>query len=219
MKIVPKTGIVVASVLLSFACSSEPQGAADDGNARIDEPTGQLSLELVAADSAGQSYRLRNAIFDITSGYYPYPGYGGAAGSTGGSGPGQEAVTVSSETDPDEPTIRTRLSPGSYYVSLHDPGWSLERLTPSGPEPVEESVLLSDATQYVYVYDRSISQVNYTFGVDGTRIDFRYGDLDIGITIERPGDQPPGTGGAGTGGVPNAGGAAGAIGTGGVSQF
>jgi hypothetical protein len=42
--------------------------------------------------------------------------------------------------------------------------------------------------------------VNFQFGVDGDLIDFRQGDLDIGIQIEQPGDAP--IGGCGGNGCP-----------------
>jgi hypothetical protein len=42
-------------------------------------------------------------------------------------------------------------------------------------------VLLSPATQYACICDRGNTAVDYRFGVDGTLIDFRHGDLDIGI--------------------------------------
>ena len=166
--------ILTASALLSFACASEPMGAPVDDKPSVAEPTGELSLELVGADNAGQAYRLRNAIFEIVPFYLSFPG---DAGGT---------VIVSSETNPDATSIRTRLLPGYYTVRLHDPGWSLEKVTPAGDEPVAQSVLLSPATQSAYIYDRYNTAVDYRFGVDGTLIDFRHGDLDIGISIEHP---------------------------------
>jgi hypothetical protein len=54
-------------------------------------------------------------------------------------------------------------------------------------------VLLSPAAQYVYIYHQSTTYVNYAFGVDGKLIDFRHGDIDISISIERPADGAGGS--------------------------
>lgn len=171
--------ILAATAVLSMACSSTPKDAPANEKVSVAEPTGQLSLDLVGADSAGQAYRLSHATFQIVPYYVSYPGDGGGT------------VTLSSDTDPDATTISTRLLPGSYLVTLEDPGWSLAKVTPQGDEPVAQSVLLSAASQYAYVYDRWTTQVNYSFGVDGTLIDFRHGDLDISISVEHP-DDPDG---------------------------
>ena len=92
---------------------------------------------------------------------------------------------------------------------------------------VEQAVLLSEPTQYAYLWSGSSTDVYFRFGVDGELIDFRHADLNIGIEIERPGDNQGaggimGTGGSGgweaggAGGVPVAGGAAGGIAYGGA---
>jgi hypothetical protein len=179
---------------------------ADPAATSEEEKTGELSFKLMGTDSLGQQYRLRNANFYIHGyGYYDQGGFGGqgGAGATGGAGGssspwGGTSLVVSSETNPDDPTITTRVLPGDYRVTLGT-NWHLERLTPSGPEPIAQSVLLSSVTQYVYVWDNGVSNVVYRFGVDGELIDFRHGDIVISIDIERPGDDH-GTGNGGSGG-------------------
>jgi hypothetical protein len=179
-----------------IACGQE----ADDPS---ESPRGSLTLALTAVDSGGVQYRLRNAEFQVTGypdGYPYYPPYvvdddgGMSAGGRGGSGgyPGYVDITLSSETDPEAAVITKRLVPGSYNVFLSNSDWYLERTTEDGTERVEQAVLLSSPYQYVYVYDGGVTQVNYRFGVDGELIDFRSGELQIGIEIEKPGEHCPG---------------------------
>jgi len=174
---------------LIVACSS-------NGNGSDDDKTGKLSLSLTAADDAGEIYRLRSASFYIY-GYpqYSFPGSGGAGGAEDSY---YYSETVSTEDAPNAPEIVTRVVPGYYYVTFNtgEP-WYIEHLTSHGPERVQQSVLLSQPQQYAYVYDRNTTHVQYQFGVDGRTIDFRHGDIVIGIGIEHP---------DGAGGQPGAGG-------------
>lgn len=178
------------------ACSGTDQNKPDD-------KTGALTLQLVARDSQGETYRLRSAVFQVY-GYpnqeFPTSGEGGASGS----GYYYQA-NLSSESDPNAALITHRVTPGYYYVTFDTTQpWYIEHVTGAGAERVAQSVLLSPVTQYTYVYDHGVSQIFYQFGVDGRPIDFRYGDIDIGIGIEHPGE------GDGVGGFGGFGGAAGA---------
>jgi hypothetical protein len=47
-----------------------------------------------------------------------------------------------------------------------------------------------------YVYDQTVTQMRFNFGVDGELIDFRAGELQIGIHVEQPGDHVQQDGGA-----------------------
>jgi hypothetical protein len=121
-------------------------------------------------------------------------------------------LLVSTEEDPEAELITRRLLPGFYTVSLGG-DWHLERTTPAGAERVPQVVLLSPVSQGVSVWDGGEQRVSYRFGVDGTEIDFRSGDLSIDIEIVRPEDRggPGGAGGAGgTGGTGGGGGTGGA---------
>ena len=84
-------------------------------------------------------------------------------------------------------------------VDLRD-GWHLERITERGWERVRQVVLLSPPSQHVYVWDGGTSHVNYRLGVDGTLIDFRSGEISIGIDVVVPGENRGGSGGGGYGG-------------------
>lgn len=156
-------------------------GCGDNGSHKAagTEPLGALELHLSGTDSHGQEYRLRNAEFNIVD--YSYYGQSNNYNET-----------VSSDTDPNAEFIQTRLVPGQYYVTLSNRLWYLEKLTPNGPERVDNAVLLSDTTVYTYVYENSTSDAYFSFGVDGDVIDFRHGKLRIGISIEHPNEDDAG---------------------------
>jgi hypothetical protein len=175
------SGIAIGIV----ACSSGLNGGREDSDANAN-----LSLALTGTDSRGVQYRLRSAEFEI----YGYPelvqfGAGGAPDSF-------FSTVVSSETDPNAAVITQRVIPGYYYVDFTSGDWFLEELTPSGPERVEQAVLLSPRLQFAPVWNGGSTRVHYQFGVDGELIDFRSGNINIGIGIERPGDSA-GAGGDG----------------------
>lgn len=173
------------------------------------EASGTLQFALTGTASNGSEYRLRNAEFSV-SGYPDYCDSSSASGGEGGGYNGYYEVVVSSETDLTSPVITQRVLPGYYYVHFSSSNWYLEELTEAGPERVEQAVLISPRVRYVNVWDGSSTTVSYRFGVDGEVIDFRSGDINIAIEIERPEDND--FAGAGAGGV---GGAAGEPGQGG----
>lgn len=186
-----KSGIPFVGLLI-FACS----GAGDQGDS--DAKTGVLKLELTGRDSSGEIYRLRNASFYIQG--YPdqtFPTSGGAGGSDGY----YYSETLSTETNPNASVLEHRVVPGYYYVTFDtSQPWYMEHVTPRGVERVSNSVLLSEPTQYAYVYHQGTSSIFYNIGVNGRPIDFRWGDIDIRIGVEQPGEGgfagSPGTGGA-----------------------
>ena len=175
---------VAVLVTSCLACAGQPPAK----EAEPEGPFGTLKLNLTGSDSRGVQYRLREAEFDVAPyGYYPYPG--GPNPNTNA-----EIITLSTETDPDASTLTARVLPGTYTVTLSNRLWFLEKLTDEGYEPVDKAVLLSEASQYVYVYDRSTTDLYFTFGVGGEVIDFRHGDININIRIEHPdedGGVPP----------------------------
>jgi hypothetical protein len=170
---------LLVPAILSFGCNGAPRAAPGGGGTATQPKLGSLSLELLGADRAGHPYRLRDATFEIENSYLFIPTEGDA---------GDTSQTVSSETDPDATNITTRVLPGAYTVTL-EPGWFLEKVTAAGGERVSQSVLLSPSTVYTWVYDRGTAEVIYSFGVDGTLIDFRHGDLSIGFDIEHPNED------------------------------
>jgi len=178
---------IVAAFVAMAACT----GAENDGPG--EEAAGELELALIGTGSNGTQYRLRQGEFVVSPNYYEYEdeSWGGQGGDP------YQATVLSTESDPDADRIVGRFLPGSYYVTFTSTDWYLEALTPSGPERVEESVLLSSRFVYAYIYDGRSTAVTYRFGVDGELIDFRSGKLEIGIAIERPEDHMEG----GSGGI------------------
>jgi hypothetical protein len=173
---------VLAATVVCAGCEAnagQPTNKAPEG---VETPElGGLALALTSVDSQGRSYRLRNATFSISQDYWYYDG-------------GVSTTTVlSTEDDPNATQLTVRLVPGEYRVTLGG-DWYIERLGAGGAERVQQVVLLQDATQYTYVNQNWTSELHYQFGVDGTLIDFRHGDLTIDIGIELPGDQPPDAG-------------------------
>jgi hypothetical protein len=181
-------GIVTAVIgICALACSA---------STKSEERGGTLSVALTGTDTRGEQYRLRGATFYV-QGYPDYFQY--EEGGAGGASASYFFQQISTETEPDGPTISRRVLPGSYYVTLQNGGWYIEHVTAAGSERVQDSVLLSNAQTWTRVYDGSQSNVYYSFGVDGKLIDFRNGDLNIRIQIEHPNDNN--VGGAGAGGA------------------
>lgn len=163
---------------------------------------GSLTLGLTGLSPSGSSYRLRDAIFQISGcadsidggGYYPYPypAYAGTGGTLpvageGGGGASCSTFELSSEDDLDAPSVSKRVLPGYYTIVLLD-GWHLERASTGGWADVDRALLLSPKVQQQYVWDQGAAYVNYSFGVDGDLIDFRHGDINIGISVQTPGE-------------------------------
>ncbi len=194
------TLFLVAAVTSLAGCGQASDGGGDETGA-----VGKLALPLTTQGASGVTYRLRDATFTITG--WPF---GGSAGSSmGGGGGGYTTVTVSSETDPDAPTISVPLEEGQYYVELL-PGWHFEKITTDGVEQVD-ATLLSSNPQWVWVSRQWTSFAEFQFGLGGREI-WLNGELNLGVVVyEDPSEIYGGTGGmggaAGTAGFP--GGAAG----------
>jgi hypothetical protein len=183
---------------LMLLASGVVAGCSSGGGGGDEKGVGTLSVPLVSYGASGTKYRLRNATFEINSGYYYYDNYG-----EGGTGDAPAPITVSSEDDPEANTISVSLERGYYNVRLL-PGWHLEK---SGDDVIEEveSTLISDATQFVYVNAHSSTNVEYEFGIGGRSIWFN-GDLNINIHVYEDPSELYGNGFGGAGPVVGAGG-------------
>jgi hypothetical protein len=179
-------GLTVLAGGMIVGCNSEPVDRGD---------LGTLTLPLGSHGPSGTEYRLRDAVFQISSDYYYYedPSGEGGAGSSG------HTYTVSSEDDPTASSISISVERGYYYVQLL-PGWRMEKVE-GGDASEVEATLLSGATQWVYVSPRSSSWVDYSFGIGGREI-WLNGDLNVGVQVYEDPDEyyGGGFGGAGTGG-------------------
>ena len=157
------------------------------------EALGQMNLPLTTQGSSGATYRLRNATFVVQHQFY----FNEAAEAGASSTPG--AITVSSESDPNAQNISLSLEEGYYDVQLR-PGWSMEKVSLSGTQTVE-ATLLSGESQWVYVSRQSTSWAEFSFGIGGREI-WLNGKLNIGIDVQ---ESPPGAGGdSSVGGNPGA---------------
>ena len=173
---------VLAATVVCVGCEGDTSRGTDTAPETSAAPElGGISLALTSVDSQGRPYRLRNATFTISQDYWYYDG--GVP----------ETTVLSTEDDPNAAQLTVRLVPGQYRVTLGG-DWYIERLGAGGAERVQQVVLLQDPTQYAYVGQNWNSELQYQFGVDGTLIDFRHGDLTIDIGIELPGDPPPDAG-------------------------
>ncbi|MEY4575722.1 MAG: hypothetical protein RL701_425 [Pseudomonadota bacterium] len=211
-------------VVLAAACGEGRDADESEGH-------GSLTMALTGVSPTGDTFHLRDATFDISGcaedpnggGYYPpgypYPGpypYPYAGSGSAGTPANCLQTSLSSEDDLDAPYITKRVLPGYYTVTLQ-PGWHLEELQSGGTwTPIENALLLSAASQSLYVWDQGAAYANYAFGVDGTLIDFRHGDINISISVTRPDEVPqypyPPYGGRGpVGGSPVPAGAGGAF--------
>ena len=169
--------LALAVVLSSASCAEEQVEPAEQSGEQVG--LGTISLNLTGVDTSGRPYRLRNAEFHVQS---PYWGWDANAGSN---------VVLSTESQQAGDTLSATLIPGTYYVSLGG-SWYIERTTSEGVvERVQKVVLLSEATQYAYVYQNYVTPIAFRFGVDGDLIDFRHGELSIDIDIEQPRDSRP----------------------------
>lgn len=172
-------GLIALFALALGACAVEyrmDESSVEEDGAEL----GTMQLSLTGMDAQMQQYRLRAASFDIQGTRYT----------------DFQAVsmTVSSDTELDSPTVRTRLFYGYYSISLQPEAWYIERIGSNGDaEQVAEAVLLSAPTQSISIQQGAVTQVAFQFGVDGELIDFLGGDLEIGVGIvQAPGSESGG---------------------------
>jgi len=192
--------------LVGCSGTGKPAGSSE-------EKVGNLALPLVTQGASGITYRLRDATFVVQPlSYYGYGGGPAMAGS-GGTGSSPGSVTVSSETDPNAPTISLSLEEGQYYVQLL-PGWHFEKDGPTGAEPVQ-ATLLSGETQWVWISRHSTSFAEFEFGL-GDRTLWLNGELNIGVVLHEDPSEIAGTGGTYVGGSGGFTGGAGGFFTGGT---
>ena len=177
-------------------------GCADEHSATTEAAEiGTVALPLTTYGPSGVRYQLRNATFEIIPQSYYY-GVGGAwststtaaAGThvigTGGFGASSStapsAIVVSSDSDPEAPSIDVELEEGSYQIYLR-PGWYLDRIE-DGVSNTIEAQLLSGEWQWAYVSPRLTNWVTYQFGVGPRSIWFN-GELNIDMQVfEDPDD-------------------------------
>ena len=186
-------GLTVIAGGILTGCNSEPISG--------EKEMGTLSLPLSTHGPSGTEYRLRDAVFQISSEYYYYDDY-----AEGGSGSNSShSYTVSSEDDPSASSISISVERGYYYVQLL-PGWRMEKVE-DGEGTTVEATLLTESTQWTFVDAHSSSWVEYQFGIGGREV-WLNGNLNVDVQVYENPDEYYGGGlaGAGTGGFAGAGG-------------
>jgi hypothetical protein len=125
----------------------------------------------------GNTYRLRNARFDVT---------------------GPQNITLDSETDLTLTTLTATLSTGDYTINL-EPGWSLERLD-AGNFDVVDATLTSANPRPFQILGGGTTNVAYQFSTSGMLVTIGTGTLDVSIEVTETGMMGTGgSGGTGTG--------------------
>jgi len=152
------TGLVVASVV---AC----------GSSRFDEAkedvkqTGTLSVALTATTTSGTTYRLRMATFTVT---------------------GPQSATLSTEPNIDATVLSQTLTEGTGYSvtlgSVAGSSWYIERLDDAGPTTVNAS-LIGPVTRSFFIPANGVTNVAYSFNVDGKPIVLGQGRLDVTVNV------------------------------------
>lgn len=181
---------------LSLFCAAV--SCSDNAAERIPR-MGRVEVALTSTSSSGIQYRLRNGTFRIT---------------------GIATKTLSSDAQPDAPTLTAELPAGGYSVELA-PGWSLQKRTASGGyESVKAALGSANPVAFTIVEQQSTS-VLFRFRVGNDVIQFGNGRLTVQIEVD---DCQPDAGGAcGSGGAasdaaPDGVGASGSGGTGGANE-
>jgi Stigma-specific protein, Stig1 len=136
------------------ACSS------DDGQS-VHEARGSVQVALTGVSASGITYRLRNGSFAVT---------------------GPQAVTLSTETNPDATALSSELPAGNYLIRLKT-GWTIERFNGMAFETVE-AILLSPNPAGFVINDQQHTGVVFQFRAGDDVIQLGNGVLDVSIGID-----------------------------------
>jgi hypothetical protein len=164
----------VGVLLGAFVLATAVAGCSSNADSGAESQTGKVSMQLTGQTN-GNSYRLRNARFDVT---------------------GPTNITLDSETDLTATTLDATLSTGSYSINL-EPGWSLER-SDAGMFDVVDATLTSANPRAFQILGGGTTNVAYQFSTDGTIVTIGTGDLSVSIDVTETGSGGSG-GGGGTG--------------------
>ena len=149
-----KKWTVLASMLVGLALTACAQTQVES------EPGGSMRMALAAPGPDGVTYRLRNALFDI-------------------SGPAQ--LSLDSESNPDATVLSTVVPAGGYQVSLAS-GWYIERIAGGEVIPVNAS-LQTVNPQQVSLSNNGNTDVLFVFAVNNLPVVFEPGQLNVEIEV------------------------------------
>lgn len=162
MKLSRSMGLVFALAFGGLSAAGCASNAGDHGSEH-GENVGTLALALTGQTN-GTTYRLRNAIFDIT---------------------GPTTLSLSSETDPNSAILAATLATGGYSINLES-GWSLEKVTPMGAQTVSASLVSPNPTSFM-IGSGSTASVVFQFSTDGTIVQIGTGRVEISISVMETG--------------------------------
>ena len=162
------TGISVLVGALALALAASVVGCSSSADVSSEAQLGTVSMQLTGQTN-GNSYRLRNARFDVA-------------------GPTQ--TVLDSETDLTLTTLNATLPTGDYTITL-EPGWSLEKLA-GGTFQVVDAALTSPNPKSFQILGGGTSNVAYQFSTNGTLVTIGTGQLSLSIGVTE-------NGGAGSG--------------------
>jgi hypothetical protein len=138
------------------------------GGQKEDDDVGQIQVALASTGSSGTVYRLRNAIFTVSS---TMPRF---------------MTTINSEAfSPDATSISTSLAAATYSVTLGT-GWFLEKQVSPGTFQAVTATLSSPATVSATVKLSQVTPVTYAFVSNGDPITMVPGQLEIVTTVTDP---------------------------------
>jgi len=143
-----------------LALTASVTGCSSAGDQGTESQTGKVSMRLTGQTN-GDSYRLRNARFDVTGGSTP--------------------VVLDSETDLTAATLNATLATGSYSINL-EPGWSLER-SDAGVFEVVDATLTSPNPKDFQILGGGTTNVAYQFSTNGTIVTIGTGELSVSISV------------------------------------
>ncbi len=157
------------SVLVGvFAAAASVGGCSSRADPSSEAQNGAVSMQLTGQTN-GNSYRLRNARFDVS---------------------GPTMTVFDSETDLTLTTLNATLSTGNYTITL-EPGWSLEKLI-DGTFQVVDATLTSPNPQSFQILGGATTNEAYQFSTNGTVVTIGSGQLDLSIGVtENGGCQSP----------------------------
>jgi len=154
-----RKGVGVSVLLGVLALTASVTGCSSGGDQGAESETGKVSMQLTGQTN-GNTYRLRNARFDVT---------------------GPTATVLDSESDLMATTLNATLSTGSYSINL-EPGWSLER-SDAGMFEVVDATLVSPNPKDFQILGGGTTNIAYQFSTNGTIVTIGTGQLSVSISV------------------------------------
>lgn len=147
-------------LLLLWAGVASGLGCSSTNGPRGSEPTGVVSLPLTTT-TAGVNYRLANVSLEIEGNTFQFI----------------------EETNPDEATLSTTLSPGSYSAFLEQ--WTLQKDDGTGNFAPVTATLEGSGDQSFTVFNGTTSTLTYRFQTDGVIVTVGSGALSIVAAVDQ----------------------------------